>query len=330
MEESDIDIYLPAVMEAVLDVVHILNVLGIHWLRNTLLDKLDDVAVYRMIIIPYLEIYSIAEKLLHSKVHTKDQLNCYLNSALELGNETAVRFISRFCDACQECNMEVKGREREREKKQDHRLKKRFWVFKENQGRVCNAPPELHDTVEAICDILDEQSAYYEHLMAEERRLLIKNRLTELCRLEKWWIKEGYQTELLGGHLSYRTIRDRQHFDRTAVLQAFNELLHSRRYTLQTADTLGEGYNSYPMLIGILNGEKRIQLILVPGKRGRVLRTLLQFYASHVMFFMSGTIGAHLSYSSAKRGNSLLWDFTLDPRQGLTYKATKKYRKNDN
>lgn len=60
------------------------------------------------------------------------------------------------------------------------------------------------------------------------------------------------------------------------------------------------------MLIGILESGKKIQLILVPVKRGWVLRTVLQFYASYITSFMSGTIGAHLYYSNVKRGESLL------------------------
>jgi len=53
-----------------------------------------------MTIILYLEIYAIAQELLHTGIYTKDKLSRYLNDALKLEDEIAMLFISRFYNTC--------------------------------------------------------------------------------------------------------------------------------------------------------------------------------------------------------------------------------------
>jgi len=62
-----------------------------------LLKRLDEVTKFGMIIILYSIIYSIVQKLFHTRVYMNDKLNYYLNNVLELKDKIAMLFIAKFC-----------------------------------------------------------------------------------------------------------------------------------------------------------------------------------------------------------------------------------------
>lgn len=98
--------------------------------------------------------------------------------------------------------------------------------------------------------------------------------------------------------------------------------------------------DDYQNELGILRGElsnaerttsdpakkKKVQVIIDRAHFKLPLHTVLQFYATHVMCFIGGTLGAHLFYSTAIQHKSLVLDFRKDPRQFLAKRAIEKYR----
>jgi hypothetical protein len=88
------------------------------------------------------------------------------------------------------------------------------------------------------------------------------------------------------------------------------------------------GYRGLPILSGILENGKKVQIMLVKPGNGRIVRTVLDFYASPVMTFICGTSSMHFYYKKSNKGEGFEWDFKHDPKQRLklAQKAVKKWK----
>ncbi|KAF2022544.1 hypothetical protein EK21DRAFT_95629, partial [Setomelanomma holmii] len=78
------------------------------------------------------------------------------------------------------------------------------------------------------------------------------------------------------------------------------------------------------MLRGSLSTGRQIQLMVIPRKRGALVKEVLGFYSTHPMGFITGPLGGHLYYSKAASGQAFKFDFSKDRRQAGALVSIKK------
>lgn len=100
------------------------------------------------------------------------------------------------------------------------------------------------------------------------------------------------------------------------------------RESLRVKNTKINGDYSFQVLNRIIpESGKRIQLILVPPKPRSVMCTILSFYATHVMYFVSGSIAAYLYYNAVEKREGRKFDIDGSSRHAKANEAIEKWGK---
>ncbi|KAH8696881.1 hypothetical protein GQ44DRAFT_764962 [Phaeosphaeriaceae sp. PMI808] len=260
-------------------------------------------------------VHAMLQGCLHKHAYTNNQLECYLNRALAASSfkepTTVKNFVSQFCDACQKYVGEQSLGKEEAIK---------VWVFTSEISIVRKIPNKVQNLSNLIIDVIEDYNAFDDVTRCnkippsemEEIKTCVNEAKTS-------WEKAGSKKDLLPKLLVEDIIRSTPYHSRSKIFKMVNIILNKSSIVLPVTVDSDEGYKDYRMISGELPNRRKVQPILLHPKRGSPLETVLRFYASHVMSFISGTIAAHLYYSMAM-------DFREDKRQALATKAIKKWK----
>lgn len=313
-EESDIDLYLPKVTEAVYDIVHILNKSGIRWF-NKLSRRVSEVERFGMTFIPSSWIVQLADKALGTDVYDRSKLEVYLTRELDFCESWWIPdFITRLCDACeswrdapsQEANAAV------------------IWVFRidgqRTEANFVPVPSMVENAVGEICLIGKRDETSARKLDITARRKFLRQLLYPRQAINAWLLV-GLHRSLLDRYLAYRVIEEVRYIPRSTVYAMVQQYLGSNAMEASS----GVAYMFFRKLQGTLKGGKKIQVIFLSAKGRQAVRTVLAYYGTHVMSFISGSCGAHLYIKDANAGVCRLFDFHDDPRQPMIPSIEEKW-----
>ncbi|PVH93097.1 hypothetical protein DM02DRAFT_634844 [Periconia macrospinosa] len=312
-EPSDLDIYIPARIDALHSALHILEQSGVCW-ANFLSDKLEDVSKYGATMFSFSTIHKTIRIMEEYEIEPNYLEGHLLRSlaGLSTHREFIPKFVSMFCRACQSCAKQ----EREHVPDSVNSLKDSVWMFYRERSRFGYASEPVLKAVENLISILDEDYPE-EHELDEDL----------VFQIREDWLGTGLDEELLAKYLVERIMERRRYKGREMIVR-----LVTTWFNISHPDSAKETNTKTDRDYGfrVLNGRvpdsgKQIQVIIVPWKPRSVMRTILSFYATHVMCFISGSIAAHLYFSGIENRQASLLDFEGDKRQGGALESIKKW-----
>jgi hypothetical protein len=348
-DDSDFDMYGIADPDAVIEMLDLLSFADVRW-DNLLLRRLEDVVDHGSTIMPYEEIYHLANYIPgHWKVH---RIQHYVKNLLETSDsyrEYADEFSSQFYLALQECYTNLQDDSRQKEEWRGS-IFQRIWIFKPGQAKQPNVrqlPPIIAETINAMLDTLDgcpyprsndildgsfEQEV--KSCLADKFELDELNTPTsvedkiDFGKVRHTWKEEGYPEHLMKNYIWYKMIQEVPH--RRYEIAFLVGCLFQTPWEIRpkTEPIAGDYDPMFRILRGTLPNGKKLQLMLVPTTLpGGILRTVLRFHATHPMSCISGTLGCHLYYHTAKEKISHTLDFTRDTRHRHALKGIEKQEK---
>ncbi|PVH93099.1 hypothetical protein DM02DRAFT_634845 [Periconia macrospinosa] len=197
------------------------------------------------------------------------------------------------------------------------KLEDSVWMFYRERSRFGYASEPVLKAVENLISILDEDYPE-EHELDEDL----------VFQIREDWLGTGLDEELLAKYLVERVMERRRYKGREMIV-----CLVTTWFNISHPDSAKETNIKTDRDYGfrVLNGRvpdtgKQIQVIIVPWKPRSVMRTILSFYATHVMCFISGSIAAHLYFSGIENRQASLLDFKGDKRQGGALESIKKWQ----
>lgn len=348
--DSDFDIYQPFHPRAIEDVMHVLSFASIRW-NNILSDRLDEVAKHQTAIVPYDLIWSLVEALSPQPSCPLDQLLEYLQACFkgsEWNPKTLQDFLCRFDHEVQECRKRV-GQEGWYEPEESQKI----WVYKGQETRICKLPQRTLNTINTLGKILLECHPVY-GIKGEDYGDRVSKMAKEwfehgddsnhggsddecdmndqVSRIQIRDVRKDWENLGLGGDHMREIIVHRIHQEFPYISRPEVDSLIGRVF--ETVPKLspiprgkGEPYGmSFRILRGTLPDGKKIQLMLLPTSTTPI-RTILNFYATHVMCFLYGAFGAHLFHDTAEEKIGEKLDFENDRRHPWALKAIEKWEK---
>ncbi|KAF2788128.1 hypothetical protein K505DRAFT_366744 [Melanomma pulvis-pyrius CBS 109.77] len=334
--DSDLDIYLPAVWEVAQDAIHVLKTSGVRW-KNFLSDRIQDVRQYGITVLPYWAIYETVD-MLRMQNYSMSKFREYLRKSL-LGwdpesPELVKDFVTHLYNACLDVHhdrVKIKDPD-DTVSDPDDTLSDpddTVWVYAAEGSRFSSIPSAISEKINHIFEALEFRHDSHQRFNGRFENESGGDAIRELggpnsAELKASWEKKGYHHELLQKYMNGRVMKERRQYSRAQVSALVNESLNLEPPSTGKAKIT---YDSrFRILHGTLPDRRNLQLIFVPTHEGGILHTILKFYASHVMSFISGTMAAHLYYSTAKERLGIIWDFKEDPRQGRAKEAIQKYK----
>jgi hypothetical protein len=340
--DSDFDFYQPFHPKAIDDVMHVLSFSRIRW-NSILSEKVDEVASHRMTMVPYDTIWSLVEAMSPQASEPLDRLLEYLQDYFEdsdIASETLSDFLSRFDSAVQECRKGVgqKGW-------YDIQGIQKIWIYEGEQTRICDIPGKVQHTITALCDILVpchryflQGSRLYKELILDGVNIHFRCEDGKDDAIEKIGVEDvrrDWETTGLPLHYMRTIVAHRIHQVAPWIFKSERDFLYSHLFDSapkpcpiseeSKGEPQGESYGtSFRILRGTLPDGKKIQVMLLP-LRTTPMKTVLNFYGTPPMCIVSGTLGAHLYYDTAKEQIGELFDFRDDTRHPEAVNAIKKW-----
>jgi hypothetical protein len=149
-----------------------------------------------------------------------------------------------------------------------------------------------------------------------------KLNLKEIRRL---WEEEGFHDDQMRGYIIDMLHQEVPFCSRAEIESLVDQVFHPQQRVcpkpLQTDKYHGPGFR---ILRGVRPDGKKIQVIFISPKSTGI-RTVLNFYATHVMCFIGGTLGAHLYWRTAKEQIGETLDFRNDIRHPQAEKSILKW-----
>jgi hypothetical protein len=144
--------------------------------------------------------------------------------------------------------------------------------------------------------------------------------------VRKLWKKEGLDDDQMRGYIIDKLSQEIPFCSRSEIDLVVDRVLHPHRRAcpnpLRSDVYHGLGFR---ILGGVLPDRKKIQVIFIPPKSTGI-RTILSFYATHVMCFIGGTLGAYLNWPTAKRRVGETFNFRHDVRQKKAEQSIMKWK----
>ncbi|OWY53191.1 hypothetical protein AALT_g11949 [Alternaria alternata] len=309
-ETSDFDLYQIADKGALINIVSVLNFARIQW-QNLLLSQIEEeVVAHGLAVIPMEEIDRLVVGVFHKRNWGRQQdIEEYLSSVLKRSEsyEKYKDLPAQFTHALEMCS----GPTWE---------ENRLWVYTPgaDSGRcIRKLPSAITEPVSELLEALPNYSNVDDKDLLEE---IPDEKAME--GVKEAWRAEGYADPMLRKWLRYQTI-DRAPWVREEVETLLNTILHVNQTESRPTDTepqFAKLYGPFKILRGTLPNKKQVQLMLIPPKRkdGKreygIIRTVLDYHATHPMAFIGGAQGGHLYYDTASQGISSKLDFRNDPR----------------
>jgi hypothetical protein len=281
MPESDFDIYLPNNPTAVTSVLHALEFTEIKW-NSFLLDRFEDVNKDGLTIVPHEMIVELVKK-----IGPKPKLlERYLKSRLE-GVPAWDRFSQAFCVVYKCCFEALKSK--------SHKLrvtwqtKHAIWVYKSEYFEVVRIPEPLVALIDEAKELRDCRAI--NGIIPKRQK-----------KITKAWKKAGYPKESLPRYIKYILIRSNIAYN--SVQDIINLFLDGTA-NHEAYDPADYPDDNFQIVRGTLPSGTEVKVMLTEAN---VLHTILKFYATHLISFIGGTLGAHLYYKSAEQKISFKLD----------------------
>jgi hypothetical protein len=299
-QSSDFDVYQLADPRAIKEFMHTLRFAGVRW-NNFLAVYIKQIKQHELALVPYLTMLDLAEKLQTSP----QSLEKYVKSRYDMYSSD-FDFFAQFIEAYRECWDKLNGASSDEDSleegswdgdtligdgSEDFRTEavNKMWVYKRSGPTVLNVP-------ESVTCLLQPRS---------DEQAALDDAKTD-------WDRAGWPEDLLYGYVkNWVLLAEECHADATFRMNKMFQVEAAEKeghYSGKIADRQME--EDFQILDGTLPSGTRLQLILVPSRQSSVLHTILGFYATHVISFIGGTLGAHLYYDSAQFAQS----YDLDVR----------------
>ena len=322
-EKSDFDLYQIADKGALINIVSVLNFAGIQW-HNLLLSQVEEeVVAHGLAVIPMEEIDRLVVGVFHGRNWGRQQdIEKYLESVL-IRSKSYRKYKdlpAQFTLALEMCSGPTWK-------------ENRLWVYTPgaDSGRcIRKLPPAITEPVSELLKSLRKYSSVDDEDLLEE---IPDEKSME--GVKNAWKAEGYAEPMLRKWLRYKAI-DRAPWVRDEVETLLNTILHVNQTESQPTDTepqFAKLYGPFKILRGTLPNKKQVQLMLIPPKRKEgkreygIIRTVLNYHATHPMAFIGGAQGGHLYYDTTSQGISLKLDFRNDPRHKHAEEGIVKMKK---
>ena len=346
-EESDTDVYVPQQKTALQDVFHVLKFSGIRW-DNFLIRKLEDLDRCLRVAIPGDLLQSLATVIKNETMRASksydEQLREYLLSRIREADITVSRVVKDFTRAFSRAVGHLCDG-----KSPEGISVSRIWVFDARHEELRSTWVDVGEDVCALTNsllmVLEDEGRdrwgifqIEKAMKALEKEIQFDPVVPQVFGLEKGvrtkssetrinmqvlkqdWQNMGLELHMLHDYLSYVLGTKAQQGYLSGAQFLVRQALNFK--TQEIVSPCGYG-DALRVLRGTLPAGKRVEIIIDPIHRKHPVYTVLQFYATHVMCFVGGTLGAHLYYSTAKVMRSLKVDFSGDPRQKRAEAAIK-------
>lgn len=325
-EGSDIDMYAPRSKAALEAICKAFNCVGAQW-DNYIVQKLQELDTREQVMIPGGMLLSLAVILAKNNLSDSDKQLCeYLKDRASRHkvspSQMSDLFLEEFCCQVKFFHDEVKKLNGKRPTKdedddKEHRVRLHVWVFDTGRktAHMYEVGNQVEELIEWIDSILDEWPLK-SGMKFLDRKLAQK----DMPRLRKSLMDVGLPIDHLFEYVIYRIIRRKSWISPRKITEVVFRILYPKKVKLQVL--YGENFD---ILNGKLQNNRKIQIIVDLDNLEDPLRTVLRFYATHIMSFIGGTCGAHLYWDSAKHLKSRKFDFSRDPRQKGAEIAIRKW-----
>lgn len=334
--ESDLDVYVLHFLQAVGDVSSVLSHAGVEW-NNILLQKFEELETNGKIALPCAMIVSLVNLLLENNWTVKD-LERYLNERFKrcstIDFEKTAHIRLQFYNVVESCHDFMEGKPWTI----DHA---EVWKEPENYLWILDidpaTPPWLAKLDDQVQDIVDHVIELLGSCPRNKKGNLKRGEATKrlqdkfsrrkIKKLKERCNDAGITEKMLYDYLSYTVAADNPHEPKIG-----KNFLISKLLRIKNRPAPGYG-GDLRILRGELPSGKKVQIIIDSANRKSPLYTVLQFYATHIMCWIGGTLAAHLYYETAKplknetavHLKSLVLDFSMDRRQKVAKIAMEKY-----
>lgn len=292
-KDSDFDFYVPSTNMAFYYMILVLKISGVEW-QNTLLRQLRQLAENKATFVPRSLIQCISDHVFKKRLCSKSELEEYLRASLRPKEGFETEFVKQFCRSCHDYP--------NNNWRQDIEERGRVWIFTDTWAGFYPREPYEIEHISKVIQAIDGED---QTIFSEARK--------EIEGLMPWMEDRGRKKELIVQFLTYRVKIAKPWISKAKIVEQLHKLLDIDTEPVPSKEP---SYPWYPLFQGSLK-ERKIQLILLRQREPKqtAVRAILDFYATHIMSFMSGTVGGHLYYSTAVKGKSWELDFTQDPKQ---------------
>jgi hypothetical protein len=326
-KDSDIDLYIPGIKEAVEATMHVLSFTGVAW-DNILSDCLDDIERYGMALLSHRTIYEITVKVLGEENLGSHELRKCLNDKLShhtsLSSDIREDFVRDFTSTYL-----VICRRRKKEPFEEDEPDRKIWVYRFQKCKSCSIGDKVIEAIKDLVDVLDNRCSLdsddEDEDFDEEKFKLVRR------EIESFRKKMDYHDQVVREYLQCQILKLRRFTSRAHIVKLMDDCFGVRETVHPRVQSFDPNYGpEMRILRGKLPGDRRIQLMIVDPRQGGLVRSvLLRFYSTHVMAFISGAVAGHLYFSTAEAKTGLLLDFHQDKRQKDAKNGVKKWKARD-